>query len=68
MPRKPPRKRPGVGWTLRLPPALAKRVRARAAALNAREGGPRWSGNAVMVAAIERGLKSVGESEVPRET
>lgn len=51
-----------VGWTIRMPLALAAKVRARAVNLTARGQG-KWTGNMVMVDAIANAVKTWGEEK-----
>lgn len=42
-----------IGWTIRMPRALAERIKARAAALTAKGQG-KWTGNMVVVDALNK--------------
>ncbi len=54
--KSPPPTPEEIGWTIRMPRALADRVKARAVALSA-QGRGKWTGNMVVVDAIEQAAK-----------
>ncbi len=55
-----PRPAEEVGWTVRMPASLAKRIRERAEALTAKGNG-KWNGNMVMLKAINAAAETWDE-------
>lgn len=53
-----------VGWTIRMPRALAEKIKARAAALTSKGRG-KWTGNMVAVDALETAAKDWEKGEGP---